>query len=188
MSIHIRKLVNDDIDQVEELVELKMSKDAADIFVFEGFDNKRIFHLYMLPDTVVGHDKFVAFGYFEEDKLKGIIGARTINQMSWILSFIVTSAESIDGIKIIRHLISALTQYQELQGMIQWYVVSKGERYLSWQRLFKHLRERYHHFVYAKTPANEMPKWNQILIFTGGKLFPYDTTVSMYVSKSICTS
>ena len=108
--------------------------------------------------------------------------------MSWILSFIVTSAESTNGIKIIQKLIAALTQHQEAQGMIQWYVFSKGERYLSWQRLFKNLRERYHHFVYARTPANEMPKWNQVLIFTGGKLFPYDTTVSMYVSKSICTS
>ena len=185
MSIHIRKLVNDDIDQVEKLVDLK---EADDVLAFEGFGNKRIFHLYMLPDTVVGHDKFVAFGYFEDDKLKGIIGARTVTQMSWILSFIVTSVESTNGIKIIQKLIAALTEHQESQGMIQWYVVSKGERYLSWQRLFKHLRERYHHFVYARTPANEMPKWNQVLIFTGGKLFPYDTTVSMYVSKSICTS
>lgn len=188
MSIHIRKLVNDDIDQVENLVQLRMSKESADIFVFEGFDNKRIFHLYMLPDTVLGKDKFAAFGYFKDNKLQGIIGARTINQMSWILSFIVTSVESTDGMKMILHLLSALTQHQESQGMIQWYVVSKGEQYLSWQRLFRILREKYHHFVFAKTPANEMPKWNTILNFTGGKLFPYDTTVSLYISKSICTS
>ncbi len=188
MSVHIRKLVNDDIDIVEKFVDLKMATETEDIFVFDGFENKRIFHLYMLPDTVVGHDKFVAFGYFEDDELKGIIGARTINQMSWILSFIVTSVKSIDGIRVIRGLIKALTEHQESKEMIQWYVVSKGERYLSWQRLFKHLREKYHHFVYAKTPANEIPKWNQVLVFTGGKLFPYDTTVSMYVSKSICTS
>ena len=188
MSIHIRKLVNDDIDIVEKLVELKLSTETEDIFVFDGFENKRIFHLYMLPDTVIGHDKFAAFGYFENNELKGIIGARTINQMSWILSFIVTSTKSVDGIRVIRALIKALTEYQESRNMIQWYVVSKGERYLSWQRLFKHLREKYHHFVYAKTPANEIPQWNQVLIFTGGKLFPYDTTVSMYVSKSICTS
>jgi hypothetical protein len=188
MSIHLRKLTNDDIDQVEKFVELRMSNEIADILIFDGFDNKRIFHLYMLPDTVIGHEKFIAFGYFDNDELKGIIGARTINQMSWILSFIVTGHQSNEGVRVIQTLIKALTEHQESQGMIQWYVVSKGERYLSWQRLFKHLREKYHHFVYAKTPANEIPKWNQVLVFTGGKLFPYETTVSMYVSKNICTS
>lgn len=188
MSVHIRKLVNDDIAQVEKLVEQRMSNEEDDIFIFDGFENKRIFHLYMLPDTVIGHDKFVAFGYFEDEILKGIIGARNINQLSWVLSFIVTESKTVAGIKVIRSLLGSLTSYQETREMIQWYVVSKGERFLSWQRLFKHLREKYHHFVYARTPANEMPRWNQVLAFTGGKLFPYDTTVSMYVSKSICTS
>jgi hypothetical protein len=188
MSVHLRKLTNDDIDQVEKFIELKMSNEITDIFIFDGFNNEKIFHLYMLPDTVIGYDKFIAFGYFDKNELKGIIGARTINQMSWVLSFIVTSHQSSEGIRVIRALIKTLTTHQELKGMIQWYVVSKGDRYLSWQRLFKHLRERYHHFLYAETPANEMPKWNQILSLTGGKLFPYKTTVSMYVSKSICTS
>lgn len=188
MSVHIRKLVNDDIEQVERLVDQRMSTEQEDIFIFDGFENKRIFHLYMLPDTVIGHDKFVSFGYFQDGMLKGIIGARNVTQLSWVLSFIVTESKAAEGIKVIKRLIESLTAYQESCEMIQWYVVSKGEKFLSWQRLFKHLREKYHHFVYARTPANEMPQWNQILAFTGGKLFPYDTTVSMYVSKSICTS
>jgi len=188
MSIYIRKLTNDDIHQVEDFVENKMDQSARELFMFDGFNNIKIFHLYMLPETVNGHDKFVSFGFFDGDDLKAVIGARTVDSMSWILSFIITDKESNQGIKMIRSLILQLLLHQEEKEMFQWYVVSKGVKFTAWQRLFKSLREKYHHFVYARTPANEMPKWPKILSFTGGKLFPYDTTVSMYVSKSICTS
>ena len=188
MPIHIRKLEQDDLAQMEAMAneKLTMTNTAS---VFEGFGGANVFKYFVLPKTVYGHDKMTSFGYFIDDKLVAIMGLRNIeNEPAWIFSFIVTAYNCKNSIGVIKSLMEFAIEYQETAGYFQWYVVSKLDKFDVWQKLFKSARAKYHHYVYGRVTANTMPKWLSLLQLSGGKLFPYDINISMYMSKRHCTS
>jgi hypothetical protein len=190
MSIHIRRLVKDDLPIIEAMAEEKLTMTNTASGIFEDTSNIRVFRYFVLPENVYGSDKMRAFGYFNEDnKLLAIMGLRCLeNSPSWIFSFIVTAHNCGNSIRIIKELLTFAIDYQEKSGFYQWFVISKLDKFDAWQKLFTGAREKYHHYVYARVPANSMPKWLDHLQFSGGKLFPYDINISMYMSKSLCTS
>lgn len=190
MSIHIRRLVKDDLPIIEAMAEEKLTMTNTASGIFEDTNNIRVFRYFVLPENVYGSDKMRAFGYFNEDnKLLAIMGLRCLeNSPAWIFSFIVTAHKCGNSIRIIKELLTFAIDYQEKSGFYQWFVISKLEKFDAWQKLFTGAREKYHHYVYARVAANSMPKWLDHLQFSGGKLFPYDINISMYMSKSLCTS
>ena len=190
MSIHIRRLVQEDLPMIEAMAEEKLIMTNTASGIFEDNTNTKVFKYFVLPENVYGADKMRAFGYFDEDqKLLAVMGLRCLdNSPSWIFSFIVTAHKCGNSVRIIKSLLTFAVDYQEESGFYQWFVVSKLEKFDAWQKLFTGAREKYHHYVYARVPANTMPKWLDHLQLSGGKLFPYDINISMYMSKSVCTS
>jgi len=190
MPIHIRRLVQEDLTMIEAMAEEKLTMTNTASGIFEDSTNTKVFKYFVLPANVYGADKMRAFGYFDEDsKLLAVMGLRCLdNSPSWIFSFIVTAHKCGNSIRIIKDLLKFAVEYQEKSGFYQWFVVSKLEKFDAWQKLFKDAREKYHHYVYARVTANTMPKWLDHLQLSGGKLFPYDINISMYMSKSLCTS
>lgn len=157
--------------------------------IFEEAGGSKVFKYFVLPDTVHGHDRMVSFGYFVDEKLEAIMGLRNLeNSPAWIFSFIVTCHNCKNSIGAIKNLMKFAIEYQETAGYFQWYVVSRLDKFDVWQKLFKSAREKYHHYVYGRVAANSMPRWLSLLQLSGGKLFPYDINISMYISKRYCTS
>ena len=189
MSIHIRRLVTEDLPVIEDMAAKKLASTNTASGIFEDMNNTKVFKYFVLPHNVYGADKMRAFGYFEDDKIMAIMGLRCLdNSPAWIFSFIVTAHDCTNSIRIIKALMKFALNYQEESGFYQWFVVSKLEKFDAWQKLFNSARDKYHHYVYARVPANTMPKWLDHLKFSGGKLFPYDINISMYIAKSLCTS
>lgn len=188
--MNIRKLTENDLSMMEHMASEKFSKSQDNLQFLFSDTSGLVFKLFVVPENVYGHDKLQAYGYFDEDnKLLGMIGYRNIDyQPSWVLSFIVTSIECKNSLQIIKKLLDHVLTIQEAEGKYQWFVISKLDKFKSWQRLFNGARSNYHHYVYARVLANNMPKWLNILQLSGNKLFPYDINVSMYVSRKICTS
>lgn len=188
MPVHIRKLEQEDLAQMEAMANEKLTMTNTSS-VFEGIGGANVFRYFVLPNTVYGHDKMISFGYFIDDKLMAIMGLRNIeNEPAWIFSFIVTAYDCKNSIGVIKGLMEFAIEYQETAGYFQWYVVSKLDKFDVWQKLFKSARGKYHHYVYGRVAANTMPKWLSLLQLSGGKLFPYDINISMYMSKRHCTS
>lgn len=188
MPIHIRKLELADLDKMEVMANEKLTMTDTNS-IFEGGSGVKVFRYFVLPTTVYGHDKMTSFGYFKDDELIAIMGLRNIeNEPAWIFSFIVTAHNCKNSIGVIKSLMKFAIEYQEQAGYFQWYVVSRLDKFDVWQKLFKSAREKYHHYVYGRVSANTMPKWLSLLQLSGGKLFPYDINISMYVSKRHCTS
>ena len=189
MEVHIRKLTQDDLPELSNMAKEKTSENREGYADFAGIGNDTIFHLYVLPNDVRGSQLFSSYGYFVDGQMVAAIGTRALNLTpSWILSFIVTHPECIQSILAIKDLIDFVIAEQEKKGYLHWYVVSANKRFSVWQRLFKHLRDKYHHYTYAVVPANQPPEKLDLLDITGRKMFPYDITISMYVSKTMCTS
>jgi hypothetical protein len=189
MEVYIRKLTHDDLESLVRLSKEKLEGGRADYADFIGLGDDTIFQWYVLPDDVRGSQKFSSYGYFQDDQLVAAIGFKLLgNSPEWILTFIVTSPKLTNGIGVIKDLLARVIEEQERLEYYHWYVVSANRRFKSWQRLFLHLREKYHHFTYAVIPANQPPKKLDLLEITGKKIFPYDITISMYISKAICTS
>ena len=189
MSIHIRRLVTEDLPVIEDMAAKKLASTNTASGIFEDMNNTKVFKYFVLPSNMYGADKMRAFGYFEDDKLMAIMGLRCLdNSPAWIFSFIVTAQDCTHSIRTIKSLMKFALDYQEESGFYQWFVVSKLEKFDAWQKLFNGAREKYHHYVYARVPANTMPKWLDHLKLSGGKLFPYDINISMYIAKSLCTS
>lgn len=189
MEVHIRKLDNGDLEKLTLLAKEKTAEPREGYADFAGIDNDTIFHLYVLPDDVKGSGSFSSFGYFVDGQLVAAIGVRSMDlSPAWVLSFIVTHPDCVQSILAIRDLVNHTIAAQEARGYHQWFVVSANKRFSVWQRLFKHVRSRYHHYTYAVVEANQPPKFLDLLDLTGKKIFPYDITISMYVSKEICTS
>lgn len=189
MEVCIRKLVYDDCKTVEEMADAKLKATNTNEGVFTD-GTGLVFANFMLPDNIYGSENMQSFGYFDSNgELLGILGLRCLpNQPAWILSFIVTSIKIKNSVEVIKELMSFAINFQEQQGRFQWFVISKLDKFKAWQKLFKGARSTYHHFVYGRIPANSMPKWLSMLQLSGNKLFPYDTNISMYVSKKLCTS
>lgn len=190
MSVHIRRLVKEDLPIIEAMADEKLALTNTASGIFEDSTNSKVFKYFVLPHNVYGHDKMRAFGYFDENsKLIAVMGLRCLdNSPSWVFSFIVTAHDCTNSIKVIKELLRFAINYQEKSGFYQWFVVSKLEKFTAWQKLFNGARDKYHHYVYARVPANTMPKWLSHLQFSAGKLFPYDINISMYVSRSLCTN
>lgn len=188
MSVHIRKLEHEDLQQMETMANEKLTMTNTSN-VFEGTTGINVFKHFVLPKNVYGHDKMTSFGYFIDDKLMAVMGIRNIDkEPSWIFSFIVTAHNCKNSIRVIKSLMEFAIEYQESVGYFQWYVISRLDKFDVWQKLFKSARHKYHHYVYGRVPANTMPKWLSLLQLSGGKLFPYDINISVYMSKSRCTS
>jgi hypothetical protein len=184
----IRILNSDDLYLIEALAEKKIEDSGTPRNVFMG-DEGLVFKHFVLPNTTIGGNRMRCFGYFTEGNLVAIIGIRNQDyQPSWILSFIVTGVDCDNSIKVIKSLMTHVIEHQEKLGMFQWFVVSRLEKFKAWQKLFNGARSNYNHYVYARVKANTMPKWLGILQLNGNKLFPYDTNISMYVSKKLCTN
>lgn len=189
MEIHIKKLTKEDLPLVEEMAKQKFNDIDMDSVIFNDSYNDPIFKYFMLDDKIYGSELYSSHGYFINNKLVGVIGARGISgEPAWILSYIVTSQECSGTINIIKCLLNKSVEYYEARGYFQWYVVSKLSKFKAWQKLFKEARTDYHHYVYARTPANTLPEWRSALLLSSNKLFPYDTNISMYISKKICTT
>jgi hypothetical protein len=190
MSIHIRRLQKEDLPIIEAMAQEKLTMTNTASGIFEGSDSDTVFKYFVLPHNVYGHDKMRAFGYFnDESKLIAVMGLRCLdNSPAWVFSFIVTEHNCKNSVRVIKNLLKFAIDYQEKSGFYQWFVVSKLEKFGAWQKLFNSARDNYHHYVYARVSANTMPKWLSHLQFSGGKLFPYDINISMYISRSLCTS
>lgn len=167
---------------------LSTSSDSYDIFSIGG--GEQTFKFFVLPAGVDGSNEARAFGYFNSTgELIGVIGSRQLTgSPSWVLSFILTDWKNRSALTIIKELMQFVIKYREQQGLFQWFVVSRLDKFKAWQRLFSSARGNYHHYVYARVPANTCPKWFTTLQYSGGKLFPYDINVSMYVSKTLLTN
>lgn len=190
MSIHIRRLNKDDLPLMEQMTaeKLKVTNDASGIFDIAG--ESTVFKFFVLPNNVHGSESMRSFGCFDkESKLIAIMGLRCLdNSPAWVFSFIVTASDCTNSIRVIKDLLRFAIDYQEKSGFFQWYVVSKLEKFDAWQKLFSRARDNYHHYVYARVPANTLPKWLGNLQLSGGKVFPYAINISMYMSKILCTS
>lgn len=188
MEIYIRKLDETDLTNIQNLATEKLHETNTPDYVFKD-SNDLVFKFFVLPKDVYGHDKLKCFGYFKDNELIAILGIRCIGDTpSWVLSFIVTSIHCKNSISVIKKLMAYTITHQEELGFYQWYIISKLEKFDAWQRLFKDVRKNYHHYVYARVPANTLPKWLDNLQLSNGKLFPYDINISMYMSKLLCTS
>ena len=186
--IEIRMLNSDDLHLIEALAEKKIEDTSTPRHVFMG-DEGLVFKHFVLPNTTIGGNRMRCFGYFTDGNLMAIIGIRNQEyQPSWILSFIVTDVNCDNSITVIKSLMTHVIEYQESVGMFQWFVVSKLTKFRAWQNIFGKVRSNYHHYVFARVPANTMPKWLGVLQLNGNKLFPYDINISMYVSKKLCTN
>lgn len=184
----LRKLEYDDLPIIEAMAKEKLVMTNTASHVFED-NGVAVFKYFVLPKTIYGAEKMRCYGYFIDDQLQAVLGLRNYDHTpSWILSFIVTSTQCKNTIYAIKQLLMYSIEEQEKLGLYQWYTVSKLDKFDVWQKLFKEVRQRYHHYVYARVAANEMPKWLGHLSFSRGKLFPYDINISMYMSKSLCTS
>lgn len=184
----LRKLEFDDLPIIETMAKEKlvMTNTAGHVFEDNGV---AVFKYFVLPKNIYGGDKMRCYGYFVDDKLQAVLGLRNFDNFpAWILSFIVTSTDCKNSIYAIKQLLMYTIEEQEKLGLYQWFTVSKLEKFEVWQKLFKEARQKYHHYVYARVAANEMPKWLGHLTFSRGKLFPYDINISMYMSKTVCTS
>lgn len=189
MDICIRKLTVTDLPTVNQLSQDKISATNTDPTVFQDPFSNPVYKHFILDDRIYGSEFYGCWGYFIEDELQGVLGFRCIrNEPAWVLSFIVTSSTCKQSITVIKELLQTTIADLESRGYFQWFVVSKLEKFKIWQKLFKNVRPDYNHYVYARTPANELPKWNSALAISGNKLFPYDTNISMYISKSLCTT
>jgi len=189
MAVHIRKLEESDLPLIEKMANEKLVMTNTASHVFEDPTSTKVFRYFVLPSTIYGHDKMKAFGYFLDDELMAVLGIRSMdNNPAWVLSFIVTNVKCKNSINVIRSLMGYVVEFQEQLGYYQWFTVSKLDKFDVWQKLFKDARQKYHHYVYARVKANTMPRWLSHLQFSSGKLFPYDINISMYISKSLCTS
>jgi hypothetical protein len=189
MAVLIRKLEEADLAQIEKMANEKLVMTNTASHVFEDPTSTKVFKYFVLPPTIYGHDKMKCFGYFDNDELMAVLGIRSMDMYpAWVLSFIVTSTHCKNSINAIKSLMNYVTEFQENLGYYQWFTVSKLDKFDVWQKLFKGAREKYHHYVYARVKANTMPRWLGHLQFSSGKLFPYDINISMYISKSLCTS
>lgn len=186
----LRLLTINDLPVMEEISKKKFEQSNTNLeFVFSD-TNGLVFKNFVLTEDIHGYDRLRAFGYFDEDNnLLGMLGIRNLDyEPSWILSYIVTSKDCKNSLQIIKDLLHFALDYQEKKGKFQWFVISKLDKFRSWQRLFNSARSNYHHYVYGRVLANQMPKWLASLQLSSNKLFPYDINISMYMSKKLCTS
>lgn len=189
MATYIKRLEPADIPFVEQMAEEKLRATNAQENIFLDPYQAPVYKHFILDKNTYGYDLFGCYGYFENGKLMGVLGYRCIrNEPAWVMSFVILSHECKNSIEAIKQLMSTTLGELESRGYFQWFVVSKLEKFRAWQKLFRGARLNYHHYVYARTPANELPKWHSALGFSGNKLFPYATNISMYVSKSLCTT
>lgn len=192
MQFHIRRLTEEDLPKVEDMASKKFDATNTSAIIFQDVEAKQVFRHFVLPDSVAGNQRFLSFGCFDADgNLYGVLGLRCIEERpAWVLSFIVTSTDcSISsGLVIIKSLMKYAVKVQEERGYFQWFVCSKADKFSAWQKLFLPLRERYHHYVYARVPAHELPNWLSTLELVGNKIYPYDINISMYMLKSMCTN
>lgn len=189
MSYEIRKLNHLDLNLILGFTDQKLEQTKQDPQIFNAYYRQRMFNMFVLPEDIHGADNYECFGYFVDNKLEGIIGTRSLREWSaWILSFIFTQASSGPNIAIIKSLVEHVIKHQESKGVLQWYVISEAAKFKAWQRLFKGLRSTYHHYKVAEVTANQPPKKINLLSFLGNKIFSYDVYLSLYISKSLCTS
>jgi hypothetical protein len=186
----IRLLAHKDLQMMEDVATKKFQETTDSLNMVFSDPSGLVFKSFVMPDEIYGSQRMRAFGYFNDDgELLGMIGIRNIDHHpSWVLSYIVTSVTCKNSIQVIKELLQHILEAQEACGKFQWFVVSKLDKFKSWQRLFNSARSNYHHYVYGRVPANTMPKWLNILQLSGNKLFPYDINISMYMSKKLCTS
>lgn len=188
MEIYIRRLEYADLPIIEAMAAEKLHVTNTNENVFATF-GELVFSKFVAPPDVYKSELTKCVGYFEGGELKGVLGLRALeNQPAWVLSFIVTSVNIENSMEVIRDLMSYAIRLQESEGYFQWYVISKLDKFKAWQKLFKGARSTYHHYVYARTSAMEVPKWLDSLQLVGNKIFPYDTNISLYMSKKLCTS
>lgn len=189
METRITKLRINDLPVVEEMSAKKLQATNTDENVFRDPYQEPVYRHFILDESTYGSNLFGMYGYYVNNELVGVLGYRCLrNEPAWILSFVVTSATCSKPIIVIKDLMATVVAELEKSGYFQWYVISKLEKFRAWQKLFKSARLNYHHYVYARTKANELPKWNSALGLSGNKLFPYDTNISMYISKKLCTT
>lgn len=191
MASYIRKLVPADLPFVEQMADEKISATNTESRIFQDPYMAPIYKHFILDENTYGHELFGCYGCYDQEsgKLMGVLGYRCIrNEPAWVLSFVVLNHECQNSMEVIKQLMNTTLTDLESRGYFQWFVVSKLEKFRAWQKLFRSARLNYHHYVYARTPANQLPKWHSALGLSGNKLFPYDTNISMYVSKSLCTT
>lgn len=188
MAIHIRKLGIPDLIAVEEMAAKKIAATGTDSNIFQDPYAEPIYKHFILDEEVYGSELFGVYGCFDGNELIAVLGYRCIrNEPSWVLSFVITSVDCTSPIAVIKQLMERAVYELEQRGYFQWFVVSRLDKFKAWQKLFRHARLNYHHYVYSRTKANELPRWNSALALSGNKLFPYDTNISMYISKRLCT-
>lgn len=183
-------LSEDDLRLIQELAADRLSASSDSYDIFSTGSGEQTFKFFVLPAGVDGSEEARAFGYFDTDEnLIGVVGSRQLTgSPCWVLSFILTDWKNRSSLTIIKELMQFVIEYREQQGLFQWFVVSKLDKFKAWQRLFSSVRANYHHYVYARVPANTCPKWFSTLQYSGGKLFPHDVNVSMYMSKALLTN
>lgn len=186
----IRLLTHDDLQLMESVATKKFQESSEALNMVFSDPSGLVFKSFVMPDEIYGSGRMRAYGYFNDhEELVGMLGFRNIDhQPAWVLSYIVTSVTCKNSIQVIKDLLAHVLNVQEEKGKFQWFVISKLEKFKSWQRLFNTARSNYHHYVYGRVPANTMPRWLNILQLSGNKLFPYDINISMYMSKKCCTS
>lgn len=188
MAIQLRKLEHEDLPIITDMCTTRLQETNLTSVFSMGIDGELIFPGFVLPKSNYNSTKRRMFGVFDNDQLVAVLGIRDLDLPAWVLSFIITKSNTPRTIAYIKALINFAIGYQEERGLYQWFVTSKLEKFSAWQKTFQVIRERYHHYVYARIPAHEMPKWCTMIFLTGNKTFPYDVNISMYISKHRCTS
>jgi hypothetical protein len=138
----INILTNQHHQQIAELVYLKdtlMSQGLSEIVINTTDSRKNL-----LADNIIrfftrnDNPYAIAFGYFENDKLKAIICATFSNIIpAWNTSYIISNYDNAFGAIATFALIKEVIRYAESRGYYQYYTVVEKDRAEAYDKLFK---------------------------------------------------
>ena len=147
--------------------------------------DSRMFELFLVPDTVGGHEWRKTLGVFDQDgKLVMAAGIRRMqHQPVWLLSFVLSSLKSSAMVRAFRDMIMFLCDFHESIGINEFAVASPAGREEGYRKIMRFLRERYVTWVECTIPAGERSPWPVFHSMLGYAIHTYDVNLRRYVKR-----
>jgi hypothetical protein len=176
-----------DISELDEIKALSASSYAnpKDTYPVALKPDSRMFELFMVPESVKGHEWRKTLGVYDEDgNLVMAAGIRRMqHQPVWLLSYVLSTQKNIGMVRAFRSMIMFLCDYHENIGINEFAVASPSTREEGYRKIMRFLRERYITWVECTIPAGTRSPWPVYHSMIGYAIHDYDINLRRYVKR-----
>lgn len=176
-----------DVSELDEIKALSASSYAnpKDTYPVALKPDSRMFELFMVPESVKGHEWRKTLGVYDEGgNLIMAAGIRRLqHQPVWLLSYVLSTQKNMGMVRAFRSMILFLCDYHENIGINEFAVASPSTREEGYRKIMRFLRERYITWVECTIPAGTRSPWPVYHSMIGYAIHDYDINLRRYVKR-----